>query len=119
MTEAQEQITVIEYCDLKGIPCFHIPNGGARNPREGAHLKRQGVRRGVPDLCIPVSRGVYHSLYIEMKTLKGRPTQEQKEWISALREFGHCAYVCKGADAAIKLIDMYFNLEEGNKINDL
>lgn len=29
------------------------------------YIKRQGVRAGVPDLCLPVSRGKYHALYIQ------------------------------------------------------
>lgn len=118
MSEAQEQIAVIQYCDFKRIPVFHIPNGGARNKREGAHLKRQGVRPGVPDLCIPMPKGAYHSLYIEMKTKKGRATQAQKDWIELLNSLGHCAHICKGADAAIELIRKYMNLKEGAKIND-
>ena len=44
MSEALEQKAVIEYCDLKRIPVFHIPNGGYRNKAEAAHLKAQGVR---------------------------------------------------------------------------
>ncbi len=46
---------------------YHIPNGGKRNEREAAALKRQGVRAGVPDLCLPVAKGKYHGLYIELK----------------------------------------------------
>jgi hypothetical protein len=47
MTEAQEQQAVVEYCDWKHIPVFHIPSGGSRHPAEAAHLKAQGVRAGV------------------------------------------------------------------------
>ena len=36
---------------------FRIPNGGSRHPAEAARLKAQGVKAGVPDLCIPVARG--------------------------------------------------------------
>ena len=45
----------------------HIPNGGSRNKREAARLKRMGVLAGVSDLHLPVSKGGYNSLYIEMK----------------------------------------------------
>ena len=72
MSEAQEQAAVIEYCEFIHVPVFHIPNGGYRNAREAANLKRQGVKAGVPDLCIPVAKGGYHGLYIEMKTKKGK-----------------------------------------------
>ncbi len=108
MSEALEQRAVVEYCDLKGIPVFHIPNGGYRNKAEAAHLKAQGVRPGVPDLCVPVARYGYHGLYIEMKAKKnGRASAYQQRWLALLRENGYCAYVCNGADAAIKLLDQY------------
>lgn len=108
MSEALEQRAVVEYCDLKGIPVFHIPNGGYRNKAEAAHLKAQGVRPGVPDLCVPVARYGYHGLYIEMKAKKnGRVSAYQQRWLALLCENGYCAYVCNGADAAIRLLDQY------------
>lgn len=110
MSEAQEQSAVVEYCDLKGIPVFHVPNGGSRNKAEAANLKRQGVKPGVPDLCVPVARGPYHSLYIEMKAEGGKPTEAQMRWVYLLREQGMCAYVCYGAGNAIALIDRYMGL---------
>lgn len=110
MSEAQEQIAVIEYCDIKGICVYHVPNGGSRDKREAANLKRQGVKPGVPDLCVPVARGRYHSLYIEMKADRGKPTEHQVEWLHRLRGEGMCAYVCYGARNAIALIDWYMGL---------
>ena len=108
MSEALEQRAVVEYCELKKIPVFHIPNGGYRNKVEAAHLKAQGVRPGVPDLCVPVARYGYHGLFIEMKAKKnGRVSAYQQRWLALLRENGCCAYVCNGADAAIKLLDQY------------
>nr|DAL99451.1 MAG TPA: Nuclease [Caudoviricetes sp.] len=107
MSEADEQRTVVEWCALKRIPVYHIPNGGSRNKAEAARLKAQGVKAGVPDLCIPVSRGGYHSLYIEMKYGKNKPTEKQLEWIALLRREGMAAYVCYGADNAIACIERY------------
>ena len=36
---------------------YHIPNGGKRDARTAANLKRQGVKAGVPDLHLPVALG--------------------------------------------------------------
>ncbi len=110
MTEAQEQESVVEWCDWSHIPVFHIPNGGRRNVAEAAHLKRMGVKAGVPDLCIPVPRGRYHSLYVEMKSGRGKPTDKQLEWIDRLNRLGHCAIVCNGAEQAISDIRRYLTL---------
>ena len=110
MSEADEQIAVIEYCELLGIPVYHIPNEGKRSVYAGAKHKRQGLRKGVPDLCIPVAKGRYHSLYIEMKAEGGKATREQADWIYLLRGQGMCAAVCEGARNAIGLIDEYMAL---------
>lgn len=86
---------------------YHIPNGGSRNKIEAANLKHQGVRPGVPDLCLPVARGGYHGLYIELKSGNNKPTQKQTEWIQALRLQGYAAEVCHGWEQAAKTIIDY------------
>ena len=107
-TEAQEQVAVVQYCDARGIPCFHIPNGGYRGKTTAKNLQRQGVKAGVPDLCIPLARLGYHGLYIEMKRRQGYQIREsQKQWIARLNNEGYLARVCAGADSAIELIRQY------------
>lgn len=92
---------------------YHIPNGGSRNRIEAASLKRQGVKAGVPDLCLPVARLNWHGLYIEMKAGKNTTTEKQKEWISALRGQGYATAVCYGWERAAEVITKY--LESGVK----
>lgn len=107
MSEAQEQEAVIQYCDYRHIPVFHIPNGGKRNAREAAHFKRQGVRPGVPDLFVPVARGGHHGLFIEMKSKSGKTTAQQEKWLALLDAQGYMSCVCYGADQAIATIQSY------------
>jgi hypothetical protein len=111
LSEHDEQVAVVEYCAMKSIPVYAIPNGGLRRKSEAARLKAEGVSKGAPDLCIPMARGRYHSLYIEMKAEGGKPTAEQSEWLVRLRAEGMCAYCCIGAASAIELIDQYMALE--------
>ena len=98
-TEAQHQANVVNWSILHTHEhpelalLFHIPNGGTRDAIEGRHLKQQGVKRGVPDLCLPVARGGYHSLYIELKTatgraMVGRETQLPGEYVASLPRLG-------------------------------
>lgn len=94
---------------------YHIPNGGSRNRLEAANLKRQGVKAGVPDLCLPVARGKYHGLYIEMKYGKNKTSSNQDAWLSALRKQGYVAEICYGWEQAQELITKY--LELGGKNN--
>ena len=87
----------------------HIPNGGKRDARTGARMKRQGVKPGIPDLCLPVARGEHHGLYIELKRqAKGAaPTRNQNSMILKLREQGYYAVVCSGWIAARDVLVAY------------
>lgn len=95
-----------KYPELRML--FHIPNGGSRDPREAHNLKLQGVQPGVPDLFLPVPRGGYHGLFVELKRSKGGTVSEdQKVWIDRLNHLGFRAVVCRGWDAARAEIELY------------
>ncbi|OGI30670.1 MAG: hypothetical protein A2287_04735 [Candidatus Melainabacteria bacterium RIFOXYA12_FULL_32_12] len=118
MNEHEEQCAVIDYCDLKNILIFAIPNGSYKSKTAAGKFKDEGLRSGVPDLFIPVSKFVFkentieviHGLFIEMKSKKGRLSDSQKEWIEKLSKEGYQAVCCHGADEAIKVINEYFEL---------
>ena len=89
---------------------YAIPNGGKRAIKTAVALKKQGVKRGVPDMCLPVARGGYHGLYVELKRQKGGTvSDEQREWIAALNTQGYKAIICHGAEEAIEQIRGYLN----------
>lgn len=89
---------------------FHIPNGGSRDKREAFNLKLQGVKAGVPDLFLPVGRGDYHGLFIELKVKGNRPSEEQKRWIADLNAQGYAAIVCYGFDEARAAVENYLGI---------
>lgn len=95
------------YPELKYM--YAVPNGGSRNRLEAVSLKRQGVKAGVPDICLPLPSGRYHGLYIEMKYGKNTPSDKQKEYIDYLNKVGYKAVVCYGFDAARRVIQGYLN----------
>jgi len=116
-TEEQEQAAVMEWAMLmeKQAPelalLYHCPNGADRHPAVAAKLKKQGVKPGIPDLFLPVARGMSHGLYIEMKRQKGgRVSEDQKAWMEALTEQG---YVCVVAHGAEEACDAIWNYLEG------
>lgn len=92
-------------------PCLrlmhHIPNGGMRNEHEAAKLKRQGVKKGVPDIFLPYASGGYHGLYIELKAKGGALSREQKEFLQGALRVGYFAVACFGADSAIRVAEEY------------
>lgn len=90
-----------------------IPNGAklAGNAiqcaKQWARLAKEGARKGVPDFCLPVARGGFHSLWIELKSGEARASKEQREWVEKLRSQGNRAEVCHGWQEAAKLITAY------------
>lgn len=87
---------------------FAVPNGGRRDAVTGARLKEEGVKRGVPDVWLPVARGSWHGLVIELKaSVTAKPTKEQVEWMRRLEREGYLALLCVGAEAARAVIVEY------------
>lgn len=93
---------------------FHIPNEGKRSLREGANLKKAGLKKGVPDLFLPVPRGEYHGLFIEMKRVDGKAREEQQWWINRLIEEGYYAVVCCGWKRAATILVQYMEYKGGH-----
>lgn len=112
--EKDEQAKIFEYAkhrkELKWL--FAIPNGGKRNIASAVSLKRQGLKKGVPDMFLPLSRNGYYGLFIELKVGKNKTTKEQNEFIRDVSVNGYKCEICYGADEAIKLIEEYLKGEK-------
>ena len=113
-TEAQEQMTLFSWAAMQSgkYPelnlLYHVPNGGSRHKAEAGRLRAEGVKAGVPDLCLPVARGQYHGLYIELKRQRGgRTSDHQSEWLDALSAQGYKAALCYGWEQAAGTIIEY------------
>ena len=111
--ETENQIALFEWAKLnKGrFPeieaMYHIPNEGKRSQRFGAELKSMGLRKGFPDVCLPVPRRESGALYIELKAPSGTISKEQMEWIRLLNDLRNSACVCYGWETAAKVITDY------------
>lgn len=95
----------------------HIPNGGARADDErtrairGNALKAEGVKKGVADLCLPVKRGEFSGLYIEMKKPGELNTtsKEQKDFGAFVKSQGFGWIVCDNWESAVKTLQEYLS----------
>ena len=117
-TEAQEQKALFEWAEWvkhrypELALMYHIPNEARRSYALGREMKAQGLRSGVPDICLPVPRGGYGALYIEMKRRKdSRLSDNQRGWINGLNRAGNRAVVCKGWEEARNEIMNYLKGE--------
>ena len=125
MTESQHQVMVVKwsqqtsvrekYPELKYLS--HVPNE-ERSVKNVAIAKAMGVKRGFPDLILPVPRGGYGCLLIELKTEKGRPSDAQKWWIEHMNAEGNFAEVCHGWQSAVRTLEWYLTLEKPERLRN-
>ena len=88
----------------------HSPNGGKRNAIEAAKFKAMGVRAGFPDLFLYIARHGFHGLAIELKTAKGRQSEQQKYYQYMLEEQGYRYKVVRSLDEFRNVINEYMSL---------
>ena len=130
--EHQIQVGVFQWIDLQKeiYPAlknaFAIPNGGSRNEIEAKNLKDEGVRAGVPDICLAYPSNGYHGLFIEHKTEKGKLTKDtpikdkqgrikhiregQETWFKRLSGCGYKCEVSRSIEQSILITKNYLNL---------
>lgn len=112
-SEDQEQAEVIRWANARpwGQYLLHIANetiGGRNRVLRNVAL---GVRKGVPDLLLPIPMHGFHGLWIEMKRADGgTPSKAQVAWITALNQMGHKAVLCHGAREAIAELTQYMEV---------
>lgn len=122
--EDNEQITLFQWAEYQSgkFPelkmLYHIPNGGKRSKVEAGRFKAMGVKSGVPDIHLPVPRGLYHSLYIELKAPKGKVSENQADWLAGLNRYGNKAVVCYGWEQAALEIKNYLTQKESKGLYD-
>ena len=116
--EHWEQSRLFEWAEDKPelSVMYAIPNGGHRDIRVAVKLKEEGVKAGVPDICLPVARNGNHGLYIELKRRKyGRVSADQLKWLEALMREGYACAVCCGWEMARDVIEEYMRGEISDK----
>lgn len=113
--ESSEQISLFEWCEYSRgrypqlALLFHVPNGGYRSATTAGRMKAEGVKAGVPDLCLPVAKGGYHGLFVEMKAGQNKPTALQEKWLSDLDREGFFTAVCYGWEEAAGVLASYLD----------
>ena len=133
--EFHEQCKFYNWCvthqDAEELPdldlIFAVPNGAHLAKGQGSKLIKEGMRKGVPDMCLPVPRAPFHGLWIEMKRpaikdykgkiiqTAGTSTEFQKKYKLRLDSLGYKVCVCYGKDEAKIAVLEYYNVDYGPK----
>ena len=115
--EADDQAALFRWAEAfkDDHPGLEMLNGSLNGVRltisQAVKAKAAGMKKGFPDINLPVPRGGYHGLYIELKIKpyrnhKGKmvypvTSKEQEWWLFYLNQNGYRAVICKGFDAAV------------------
>ena len=83
-------------------------NGVKLSGTQAKIAKGQGMLSGVPDLFLPVPKNGYHGLFIEMKSEKGRVTENQHWFLTNAESVGYKTVICYSAKEAISAIEAYY-----------
>ena len=116
--EWEEQAAVIRWAEFVScvVPELSLLQGSMNGVRlttgQAVKAKKTGLKKGFPDLFLPVARKGYHGLMIELKRRSGGiVSKEQKEVLSELCKQGYFAVVCEGSDEAIAAIKNYLDIK--------
>ncbi len=84
-----------------GIVWFHTANERRTTPRQGAFLKRMGVKAGVPDFVILTPEG---ACFLEIKRPGKSLSLAQKTFFAAVYTMGYEYGTAQSIDDAVRLL---------------
>lgn len=112
-TESNEQIAAMDWLRLQhpevAKHTMHIGNERKASYYAGYIMKRMGVLKGASDLFIAWPTSDYHGLFIEIKSLTGKPSEDQVTFINRMVAKGYYACFCYGAEEVISTINWYLS----------
>ena len=98
-SEDDIQMHIVQWLRRSDILFAADQNAGRRSARDGARRKMLGMAAGEPDLRIYLKSA--RTIFIELKTSRGRVSPAQKDRIKGLNDLGFTAVVvaasCPGA----------------------
>ena len=103
ITEKQIETSILHYLKLKGIFAWKNDTTGIYSEKRGAFIKRHSKfhMTGQSDIL-----GIYQGklLAIEVKAPKGRPTENQLQFLSRVKEEGGIAFIARSVDEVMNAL---------------
>lgn len=93
---------------------FHTPNSFfGTNFGVIKHLQNMGMKKGIYDIIVPISKDSYSALWIEIKSSKGKLSKEQIEIASLINEHSDIPILFQthtNSESAIDSIKRYLHI---------
>ncbi|HOD53480.1 MAG TPA: VRR-NUC domain-containing protein [Candidatus Cloacimonadota bacterium] len=90
---------------------FAIPNAGKRSPGAARYYLQEGLKTGLPDVCLPIRREIggkqYGALFIEFKSEHGKLTNNQQRMQQTLRLYGNMVVTVWSLASAVDVVGNY------------
>lgn len=101
--ENQIQAQIVSFLRMNNIICFSVPNGSyLPNTATRMIFKRTGLLSGVADLVLLLPGG--ETIFIEVKTPKGRLSATQQEFRKEVTELGFTYLVMRDLQDAVDFV---------------
>lgn len=97
--------------DHRFASIYAIPNARKASIAALLYYRAEGMRKGVPDVCIPVANELRPGAYIEFKRPGEKLRDEQKTWAELLKKLGHAVSVQYDALEAFEWTKRYLRNE--------
>ena len=108
LSEKRIQEIVIAYLDDKNIICEPSMSGiRIKSFKTRRKMKEQGVKKGYPDLTIKKFNGKDTTFCLELKTIIGKLSKEQKETLNRIKAEHIPCSVSYGVNDALYKINKY------------
>lgn len=111
LSESQIQHSCVTWFRMQypslSLLLFAVPNGGKRDAKTGARMKYEGVIPGTADLILLLPKKGFASLCLEMKTPKGKQTENQVMWQRTAEKYKNKYVVCRSLEEFINEVNNY------------
>jgi hypothetical protein len=109
LSEHSIQTKVVQYVRIfhSDVLICAIPNGAGTTNFNRVKLMHEGLLSGMPDLFIAEARHGFNGLFLEMKTIRGKESRQQKKIRKQLNEKGYLVFLATNEDDAIDIIKKY------------
>ena len=117
-SEQVEAEAFAQWLEINRFRFTHVPNetgGSDEAKRRAIRMKRAGTSPGFPDYLIYPPG---FNIAIELKSLTGKPSKQQLEWLEFLSGRGYACAVCHGAREAIQFVEEIIGRKKKEEFND-